>query len=116
MDGTLISVSFNKDAAGNRDYGHIHFDNEGRITPYRWHNDVLDAVSHYKERNWFFRFLEFAGMGGLIAVILVIVFSSLLVILAFKANANPSIVEVVKLSFTTILGYFFGQAGGKSRR
>ena len=42
--------------------------------------------------------------------------SFLLVVLALKSNANPSIVEVVKLSFTTILGYFFGQVGGKIKR
>jgi len=56
-------------------------------------------------------------MGGLIAVILVIVFSLLLCVLAFSSTANTSIVEVVKLSFTTILGYFFGsQVAGKSAK
>ena len=107
MDGTLITVSF-RDDSGKEDFNHVHFGrNENRI--YRWHNDVLNAVSNYKERVWFFRFLEFAGMGGLIAFILVQIFSLLLCVLAFfNTNVNPSIVEVVKLSFTIILGYFFG--------
>jgi hypothetical protein len=113
MDGTLITVSF-QDSSGKEDFNHVHF-GSNEIRTYRWHNDVLNAVSNYKERVWFFRFLEFAGMGGLIAFILVLVFSLLLCVLAFfNTNVNPSIVEVVKLSFTIILGFFFGsQASGK---
>jgi len=122
MDGTLISVAFPKDPTipmdtpGNKDSNHIYFDSDGTVRRYRWHDEVMTAVANYKERIWFFRFLEFAGMGGLIAFILVVVFSLLLVVLAIKSNANPNIVEVVKLSFTTILGYFFGsQAQSRSR-
>ena len=114
MDGTLISVSY-RDASGKEDWNHVHFGRDG-IRTYRWHNDVLNAVSNYKERVWFFRFLEFAGMGGLIAFMLVLIFSVLLCVLAFfNTNANSSsIVEVVKVSFTIILGYFFGsQAAGR---
>jgi hypothetical protein len=115
MDGTLMTISFS-DAGNSSDHNHILFTDDGLTRSYRWHSDVLNAVSNYKERNWFFRFLEFGGMGGLIALILVIVFSLLLVVLALKSNSNPNIVEVVKLSFTTILGFFFGsqsQARGK---
>jgi hypothetical protein len=90
MDGALISIAFtkdltvNKDAPGNKDFNHIYFASDGTVRRYRWHNEVLTAVDNYKERIWFFRFLEFAGMGGLIAVILIIVFSLLLVVLALK--------------------------------
>ena len=116
MDGTLVSVSF-KEGTHNKDYNHIHFGSDGRTRTYVYYREVLTDVSNYKERIWFFRFLEFAGMGGLIAVILILVFSLLLVVLAFKSNSNPNIVEVVKLSFTTILGYFFGsQATSKGAR
>ena len=107
MDGTLVTVSF-WDQADKKDHNHVHFDRDGVPRIYRWHTDVMTAVSHYKERIWFFRFLEFAGMGGFIAVILVLVFSALLAGLALSNPTNTSIVEIVKLSFTTILGYFFG--------
>ncbi len=123
MDGTLVTVAFSKDCTipkespGNKDFNHIYLDRDGTVRRYRWADEVLTAVANYKERIWFFRFLEFAGMGGLIAFILVVVFSLLLVVLAIKSNSNPNIVEVVKLSFTTILGYFFGsQAQSKSKR
>src|SRR5229473_3044598 len=107
MDGTLITVSF-LDSAQKKDSNHVHFDRDGTPRVYRWHSEVMSAVSHYKERIWFFRFLEFAGMGGFIAVILIVVFSGLLAGLAISNPTNASIVEIVKLSFTTILGYFFG--------
>src|SRR5712691_1613765 len=100
MDGTLITVTFH-DAKDHTEYYHVQLDRGGSPTSYRYNNDVFNAVSNYKERIWFFRFLEFAGMGGLIAVILVIVFSLLLCVLAFSSTANASIVEVVNLSFTT---------------
>src|SRR6266849_4134615 len=101
MDGTLITVSF-QDSTGKKETNHVHFDRDGIPRHHRWHSDVMIAVSHYKERIWFFRFLEFAGMGGFIAVILVVVFSVLLSGLAIFNPTNGSIVEVVKLSFTTI--------------
>lgn len=116
MDGTLITVSF-LDSAKKKDSNHVHFDRDGAPRVYRWHSDVMLAVSHYKERIWFFRFLEFAGMGGFIAVILIVVFSALLAGLAVSNPTNTSIVEIVKLSFTTILGYFFGsQSASKSAK
>src|ERR1700682_576571 len=64
MDGTLITVTFHDDAKDHTKYYHVHLDRGGTPTPYRYNNDVFNAVSNYKERIWFFRFLEFAGMGG----------------------------------------------------
>ena len=113
MDGTVISVSF-QTSAGKEDSNHIHF-GRNEVRTYRWHGDIITAISTSRERIWFFRFLELAGIGGVIAFILVLIFSVLLCVLAFvNPNVNPSILEVVKLSFTIILGYFFGsQASGK---
>ncbi len=112
MDGTLITIAF-QDKSGNKEYSHVHFRGE-QIRFYRYHSDVLNDVSHYKERNMFFRFLEFAGVGGLIACMMLFIFTLVLSVLAFSStNVNPSIVEVIKLSFTIILGYFFGQLAGK---
>lgn len=115
MDGTLITVAF-KDAGGKEDFNHVHFKKD-EMRVYRWHNEVLTAVSNYKERNLFFRFLDVAGMSGLIAFTLIVLFALFLIGLAFsRPDVVPSIVEVVKLSFTTILGFFFGsQAPGKSK-
>jgi hypothetical protein len=110
MDGTLISVSF-QSASGKEESNHVHFGRD-EIRVHRWHGDVLNAAANYKERIWFFRFLEMAGIGGVIAFMLILIFSVLLCVLALNSSANPvntSIVEVVKLSFTIILGYFFGQ-------
>lgn len=113
MDGTLISVSF-QTSAGKEDFNHVHF-GRNEIRTFRWHSDVLNAIASTRERIWFFRFIELAGIGGVIAFILVLIFSILLCVLAFSSsNVNPSILEVVKLSFTVILGYFFGsQAAAK---
>jgi hypothetical protein len=113
LDGTLITVTF-KNSSGNEERSHVHFGRKGTKF-YRYNSDVLSDVSHHKERIWFFRFLEFAGMGGLIAFTLVLIFSALLCVLAFTSkDGSSSIMEVVKLSFTTILGFFFGsQAGGR---
>jgi hypothetical protein len=113
MDGTLITVSF-RDSSGKEDANHVHFvRNETRV--HRWHSDVLIAVSNYKERGWFFRFLDVAGISGLIALMLVVIFSGLLYAFAIlKPDVITNIVEVVKLSFTLILGFFFGsQVPGK---
>lgn len=107
MDGTLISVSF-QNSAGKEDSNHVHF-GRNEVRTYRWHGDVLNAIASTRERVWFFRFIELAGIGGVIAFILVLIFSVLLCALAFfNPDVNPSILEVVKLSFTIILGYFFG--------
>jgi hypothetical protein len=111
MDGTLITVSFQNNA-NKEDSNHVHFGGDD-IRVYRWHSDVLTAVANYKERIWFFRFLEVAGIGGVIAFMLVFVFSILLCVLAFSSNVNTSIVDVVKLAFTIVLGYFFGQTTAK---
>ena len=108
MDGTLISVSF-QTSTGKEDSNHVHFGRMNEVRTYRWHGDVLNAIASTRERVWFFRFIELAGIGGVIAFILVLIFSVLLCALAFSnPNVNPSILEVVKLSFTIILGYFFG--------
>jgi hypothetical protein len=108
MDGTLITVTF-QTSQGKEDSNHVHFGRD-EVRVYRWHSDALSAVANYKERVWFFRFLETAGIGGVIAFILVIVFSVLLCVLAFSPTVNASIVDIVKLAFTIILGFFFGQA------
>jgi hypothetical protein len=113
MDGVLITVTFQTNG-GKEDSNHVHFGNN-EVRVYRWHSDVLAAISSTRERVWFFRFIELAGIGGVIAFILVLIFSVLLCALAFlNPNVNPSILEVVKLSFTVILGYFFGsQTAGR---
>jgi len=115
MDGTVITVSF-MSPAGKEDANHVHFGSRGETRVYRWHGDVLAAVSGARERIWFFRFIELAGIGGVIAFFLVLVFSVLLCALAFfNPNANPTILEVVKLSFTIILGFFFGSQSGPKK-
>jgi hypothetical protein len=112
LDGILVTVTY-KDKQGKQWWSYVHFrDSESRF--YRNSSEVLNTVDTYKERIWFFRFLEFAGTGGLIAFTLVLIFSVLLCLLAFSTTqANSQIVEVIKTSFTIILGYFFGQASGK---
>ncbi len=107
MDGTLVSINF-QGQSGKEETAHIHFgSDETRF--YRWHSDVLLAVTNHKERNPFFRLLTFAGVGGVIALTLVAVFSVLLSVLAFTGTpANPTVVEIIKFSFTIILGFFFG--------
>lgn len=108
MEGTLITVTF-LTSAGKEDSNLVHFGkNEMRV--YRWHSDVLNAVARSKEPIWFFRLLETAGIGGVIAFIVVVVFSIFMCIVAAIATPadRASVLEVVKLSFTLILGYFFG--------
>jgi hypothetical protein len=114
LDGTLVTVGY-KDEKGNKDMNHVLFDKDstGRPKFYRYHSDVLIDVSHYKERSWFFRFIQFTGVGGLIALILILIFSGLLCVLAFFAETRPATVEVAKLSLTTILGFFFGSQTSK---
>jgi hypothetical protein len=107
MDGTLMTVSF-LDSSNKEDFNHVHFNNSDTRV-FRWHSDILTAVANYKERNAFFRFLEYAGVGGLLGCVLVLIFSILLFIIAVsKTDVNPSIAEIIKLSFTIILGFFFG--------
>ena len=110
MDGTLVTVSFHTGA--KEDSNHVHF-GKNDVRVYRWFSDVLTAIGNYKERLWIFRFLEMVGIGGLIAFMLILIFSVLLCVLAFSSSVNQSIVDVVKLSFTIILGYFFGQTSTK---
>lgn len=91
---------------GKEDHNLVHFGpDEMRV--YRWHSDVLAAVSGSRERIWFFRFIELAGIFGVIAFFLVLAFFILLCVLAFVPTANSTVLEVVKLSFTIILGFFF---------
>jgi hypothetical protein len=98
--------------AGNRAVNHVHFVN-GRAQIYTNFGDVCHAVTRHQP-NLFFRFLEFSGVGGAIASFLVIIFAVLLCVLALGArDANSSILDIVKTSFTIILGYFFGS---QSRR
>jgi hypothetical protein len=112
MNGTVVRVDFTT-PTGNKDHNLVHFGpNEIRV--YRFTSDVLRAVSGSRERIWFFRFIELADIGGVIAFFLLLVFSILLCVLAFVPNANPTVLDVVKLSFTIILGFFFGsQSAGK---
>jgi len=107
LDGTIVTVTFTMNA--KEDSNHVHFDRADQMKVFRWHGDVIQAVAGYKERNFFFRFLEMAGISGVIAFILILVFSVLLSVLAFsKTAADPTILEVIKLSFSLILGFFFG--------
>src|SRR3989442_10862929 len=76
MDGTLISVSF-QTSTGKEDSNHVHFGRMNEVRTYRWHGDVLNAIASTRERVWFFRFIELAGIGGVIAFILVLIFSVL---------------------------------------
>jgi hypothetical protein len=111
MNGTVVRVNF-KTQTGE-DHNLVHFGPNG-MTRYRWTSDVLAAVSGWREPIWFFRFIELAGIGGVIAFFLILVFSILLSVLAFVPTANSTVLEVVKASFTLILGFFFGsQSAGK---
>jgi hypothetical protein len=113
MNGTLVTVAFTT-PTGKQDHNVVHFGPDG-MKGYRWNSDVLAAVSVSRERVWFFRFIELAGIGGVIAFFLVLAFSILLCVLAFVPTANPTVLEVVKLSFTIILGFFFGSQSAGSR-
>lgn len=113
MDGTLITIQFNKIGSQKEELTHVHFSKEGAKN-FRWHSDVLVAISNHKERNFFFRLLSFSGIGGFIALSLTIIFAILLCVIAISEKpANPSVLEVVKLSFTVILGFFFGSQATK---
>jgi hypothetical protein len=117
MDGTLVAISFGKSSEKSTctKTAYVHFGKEGKRY-YRWHNALLNAIASHKERIFFFRLLELAGIGGVIALTLVVVFSILLSVLAFTTTtANPSVVEVVNLSFTVILGFFFGSQTGHKK-
>lgn len=115
MDGTLISVDFQRENVEGEASAHVHFGSD-QTRLYRWHSEVLGAVSAHKEHSAVFRLLSLAGIGGVIALILIVVFSILLCVLAFTGTpANPSVVEVVKLSFTVILGFFFGSQTGHKK-
>jgi hypothetical protein len=112
LGGTVVTVAFS--VAGKEESNHVLVGPEG-LRIYRWHSDIIQAVSASRERIWFFRFIELAGIGGFIACVLVLVFSALLCVLAFRSpDSNSTILELVKLSFTLILGFFFGsQSAGK---
>lgn len=115
LDGTLLTVTFTT-LEGVESTNHVYFGDDTEIRLHRYFSDVFNTVSKHKERNFFFRFLEFGGISGLIACILIIVFSILLCVFAFSGEPNPGVLEVVKLSFTTILGFFFGSQVGTNRR
>ena len=68
-----------------------------------------------RERVLFFRFIELVGVGGLIASFLVVVLAVLLFFLAWENPGESSIIEVVKLSFTIILGFFFGSQAASQK-
>jgi hypothetical protein len=107
LDGTIVTVTFKMN--GKEESNHVHFDRSDQMKVFRWHSDIIQAVAGYRERNFFFRFIELAGIGGVIAFLLILVFSVLLSFLAFsRTSADPTILEVVKLSFSIILGFFFG--------
>jgi len=113
LDGTLADVTYDQ-SDGRPGYCYVWF-GKGDIRSYRTASDIISAVSSYKESRWFFRFIEMAGIGGVIAFALVLIFSVFLCVLAFiPRQVDQTILEVVKLSFTIILGYFFGsQSSGK---
>jgi hypothetical protein len=113
LDGTLIPVTY-RDNNSIPQYSYVYF-RDSVATFYRNSSDVLNIVDNYKERTWFFRFLKEAGIGGLIAFMLIIILSALLCLSLFVAQPQNStyVVDVIKLSFPVILGYFFGQASGK---
>ena len=114
MEGTVVSVNFESPTRKD-DSNQVYF-GKNEIRTSRWPSDVLSAVSGSRERNWFFRFIELAGIGGVIAFLLVIIFSVLLCVLAFStAKENSTVLEVVKLSFTVMLGYFFGSQTAAKR-
>ena len=98
MHGTLVTVDFTTEA-GKKDHNLVHFGPD-EVRGYRYHSDVAAAVSISRERVWFFRFIELAGIGGVIAFFLLLPFSILLCVLAFVPTANSAVLEVVKLSFT----------------
>ena len=114
LDGTLVTVTFKTDA-GKEESNHVHLGKD-EVRIYRWHSDVLAAVAGSREKLWFFGFLEFAGVGGLIAFTLVMIFAIFLCVLTFyNPEDRKDILDVVKLSFTTILGYCFGSQGASKR-
>lgn len=112
LGGTLVAVDFTM-PGGGKATNHVHIV-DGKFVVYRVFHDVCNAVSDYRERRWFFRLLEFAGVGGVIALFLIVVFSILLSVIAlWGVKADQTVVEIVKLSFTTVLGYFFGSQASK---
>ena len=106
MNGSVVTVSFVK-ADGQNDTNHVYFGRE-EIRYYKRYPDILVDVAGARERVWLFRFIELVGVGGVIAIFLVLVLTLLLCVLAFDSQANKEILEVVKLAFTLILGFFFG--------
>src|ERR1700730_1565833 len=60
LDGLLVTVTYNdKDKQSKPTWSYVHFrDSESRF--YLNSSEVLNTVDTYKERSWFFRFLEFA--------------------------------------------------------
>ena len=111
LEGTLITVNFDQTSKQNDSNQVLFVKDTVRI--FRWQSEVLDTISRTKERNLLFRFIELVGIGGVIAFILVAIFSTLLCVLAITNKDSASIIEVVKVSFTIILGFFFGSQATK---
>jgi hypothetical protein len=108
MGGTLVTINFtNPNLKFDTDY--VYFGRDGKINFYRWPAELCQAIATTRERSFFFHFIELAGVNGVIACFLVVLFALLLCVLAFvRWEINPTILEVVKFSFTLILGFFFG--------
>ncbi len=115
LGGVLVDVTF-QDKNGKESINHVYFpENNGEPIVKITFSEVCEIVSRHREQSLFFRFLEFAGIGGLIALVLTGIFAILLFILAVWIHAvDPAILEIIKMSFTLILGYFFGSQARKS--
>ncbi len=61
LDGTIVSVNFMMN--DKEESNHVHFDHADQMKVFRWHGDIIQAVAGYRERNFFFRFIELAGIG-----------------------------------------------------
>lgn len=89
LEGTVVTVSF-KTVEGREDSYQVHVGRNDEVRLYRWMSDVLSEVSTSRERVWFFRFIELAGIGGVMAFILVLVFSALRVPWVYVISATAS--------------------------
>ena len=113
MDGALVEVQF-VTREGVRAINHVYFGKK-EVGVFRSFHEVCAAMANHKESSFFFRLLSSTGVGGLIALILIGVFSVLLSVLAMtNSTPNQSVIEVIKLSFAIILGYFFGSQRNRS--
>jgi hypothetical protein len=115
MDGVLIEVQFTTKEGFRPAINHVHI-RQGRMEVFRSFHEVCAAVAAHRDKSFFFRLLGFTGVGGLIALTLIGVFSILLSVIALtNSTPNEGVIEVIKLSFALILGYFFGSQGSRKR-